>query len=187
MDFDHDKRMALTKKDKSRKGTVDAGIRALCDIINNKENYYTTSSCSGRIQLLWIAPSRKKHETKFLYSTHDRADAKEVIKTLHESDGEVWLRTECFILHVVCRTIRDADSLLRACHQLGLKRAGIISMGPKLTIEIINHPRIDAPLRTEGNILVQDHYIKFLTELGNTLLDKNRDMIARLEKKIVLL
>ncbi len=186
MDFDHDKRMALTKKDKSRKGTVDKEIRALCDLINSKENYYTTSSCSGRILLLGFSESRKKHETRFLYSTHDTADAKETILALGSADGEIWFRAECFILHVVCCTIEDADALLSLCRQLGLKRTGIISMAPKLTVEIINHPRIDAPVRSES-ILVEDGYIEHLVLRGNAMLERNRNMIVRLEEKIALL
>ncbi len=184
MDFDHDKRMALTKKDKSRKGTIDAGIKALCNLINSKKNYYTTSSCSGRILLLGFSTSKKKHETKFLYCTHDAADTREMIRALHDTDGEVWFRTECFILHVVCRNIGYADVLLGCCRQLGLKRTGIISIAPKLTVEIINHPRIDAPLRTKEEILASDEYVHFLVARGNEMLRKNREMIARLEKKI---
>lgn len=183
MNFDHDKRMALTKKDKSRKGTIDAGIKALCDLINSKENYYTTSSCSGRILLLGFSKSKKKYETRFVYTTHDAADAAEMVRVLHDADGEIWFRVECFILHVVCRTIEDAGALLDCCRQLGLKRTGIISMAPKLTVEIINHPRIDAPLRF-SSMCAEDSYLVSLAAQGNAILKKNREMIARLEEKI---
>ena len=35
--------------DKSRKGSLDAPIEELVWELNSQENYYTTSSCSGRI------------------------------------------------------------------------------------------------------------------------------------------
>jgi tRNA(Phe) wybutosine-synthesizing methylase Tyw3 len=34
--------------DASRKASIDAPIRTLIESINNSENYFTTSSCSGR-------------------------------------------------------------------------------------------------------------------------------------------
>lgn len=183
MDFDHDKKMALTKEDKSKKGAIDVDIKALCDLINSKKDYYTTSSCSGRIQLLGYSASRKKNETEFLYSTHDVADAKELLASLHSASGEVWIRVECFILHVACRGAEDAIALLTLCRQLGLKRAGIIAIGKKNIVEVINHPRIDAPLRAE-DVLVSDMYVEFLVERGNQILDANRKMIARLEGEV---
>lgn len=183
MAFDHDKRMALTKKDKSKKGTIDLDIKALCDQINSKKNYYTTSSCSGRIQLLSYSSNRKKNETEFLYSAHDVANAKELLESLHASSGEVWIRVECFILHVACRSADNAVALLNICRQLGLKRTGIISMSKKNIVEIINHPRIDAPMRV-GDVLVTDSYVTFLVERGNEILDANRKMIVRLEREV---
>lgn len=35
-------------EDASRKSSIDVHIRPLVDAINNSENYFTTSSCSGR-------------------------------------------------------------------------------------------------------------------------------------------
>jgi tRNA(Phe) wybutosine-synthesizing methylase Tyw3 len=50
MQFDFDKKQILAKKDKSSIQGVDSGIRKLVDIINSHNDYYTTSSCAGRIQ-----------------------------------------------------------------------------------------------------------------------------------------
>ena len=46
--FERDKARVLDKADLSRKGSVDALIRSLVDCINACEDFYTTSSCSGR-------------------------------------------------------------------------------------------------------------------------------------------
>lgn len=43
------KRVLQDKVDISKKGSVDAPIVHLVQYINDQENYYTTSSCSGRI------------------------------------------------------------------------------------------------------------------------------------------
>ena len=42
----------LNKKDKSSIGKWDEKIATLCEVINKKDNYYTTSSCSGRIVVM---------------------------------------------------------------------------------------------------------------------------------------
>ena len=47
MAFETDKKTALTKIDKSKKGQIDEQIKPLCDLINSSVDYYTTSSCSG--------------------------------------------------------------------------------------------------------------------------------------------
>ncbi|MCK5108013.1 MAG: hypothetical protein KAQ83_04765, partial [Nanoarchaeota archaeon] len=43
------KKVVLSKMDKSSKGSIDEKIKKICDIINEKEEYFTTSSCSGRL------------------------------------------------------------------------------------------------------------------------------------------
>ncbi|MBW2966012.1 hypothetical protein KY342_02835, partial [Candidatus Woesearchaeota archaeon] len=52
MQFENQKKTFLKKIDKSKKGGIDKEIIPLVNKINNSRNYYTTSSCSGRIVLL---------------------------------------------------------------------------------------------------------------------------------------
>jgi tRNA wybutosine-synthesizing protein 3 len=47
--FDAQKTTCLSAVDLSRKGSIDAPILDLVAFINNQSNYFTTSSCSGRI------------------------------------------------------------------------------------------------------------------------------------------
>ena len=49
--FDKQKSLSLSKLDISRKGLFDDHILDLILYINKLENYFTTSSCSGRIIL----------------------------------------------------------------------------------------------------------------------------------------
>ncbi len=50
--FVQQKKSTLSKLDKSSKGDWDKKIVNLCEKINSLENFYTTSSCSGRIVLI---------------------------------------------------------------------------------------------------------------------------------------
>ena len=67
--FSQRKKSLLEKKDKSSKNSWDKKIIKLCNKINKLEDYYTTSSCSGRIVL--IINQNKKQQGLFLRSYHD--------------------------------------------------------------------------------------------------------------------
>lgn len=44
--FNEQKERFLKRQDRSRKGSFDAHILSLIKLLNSKDNYYTTSSCS---------------------------------------------------------------------------------------------------------------------------------------------
>ena len=60
--FVEQKAAALRGQDLSRKGSVDEPIRNLVNLINSKSQYFTTSSCSGRILVL---ADQLKHDQVF--------------------------------------------------------------------------------------------------------------------------
>ena len=49
--FEKQKIACLSQVDMSKKGSIDDQIVDLIKYINAKENYFTTSSCSGRISV----------------------------------------------------------------------------------------------------------------------------------------
>lgn len=50
--FDSQKSAAIDGQDFSRKGSVDEPIKDLVEFINVHNQYFTTSSCSGRILVI---------------------------------------------------------------------------------------------------------------------------------------
>ena len=54
------KQAILAKQDKSSKGKWDEKIAGLCDKINKLDNYYTTSSCAGRVVLMINQDKKQK-------------------------------------------------------------------------------------------------------------------------------
>ena len=72
----------LNKKDKSSIGEWDKKIISLCNKINSLENYYTTSSCSGRIVLM--IDQEKKQNNLFLKVYHDLITFKQLKKDLED-------------------------------------------------------------------------------------------------------
>jgi len=54
-------------KEVIQKGEVDLRIIDTLNILNSKENYYTTSSCAGRIILIEIEEIGDKKESNFIF------------------------------------------------------------------------------------------------------------------------
>lgn len=137
--FQKHKKDFLRKKDKSIKGSVDKKIKDIINIINKNKNYYTTSSCSGRILLL--IPGKKK-EAKRIFVSHEKIkinknNINNIKKIINKNINnykkqnkkiDVHLKQESFILHVRCRDIESAKNLLKITNKIGIRRSGIVSI-----------------------------------------------------------
>jgi tRNA wybutosine-synthesizing protein 3 len=185
-DFNFQKNLCLSKlykPDKSRKGDVDKPIIPLIDYINKLDNYYTTSSCSGRIMLLTQA--EKKPDVKWLYVSHEKVTLKNIMKTLVNPPEEmVWLRQENLILHVACRTIDDANKLLKISRDIGLRRSGIIADSNIIIVEICSTEKMDVPVSKNGKLIVSNDYIKTIVKIANEKFLKGREKLKSLEKDV---
>ena len=181
MTFTADKNNALKKDDKSSKGSIDPKIEELCNKINTLDDYYTTSSCAGRIVLLKIPESRKKNEFEWLYTTHQEATLEDIKKALQRlPEDSVWFRFEPFILHVNARTTEHAAKLLKLVQDLGIKRSGIISLGNKIIIEMIGTEHTAAIISDQGRLLVDDNYLKTIIDDANEKMKRNWENIDRI-------
>lgn len=76
MNFQQRKKDVLAKLDKSSIGSWDKNIVDLCEKINSLKNYYTTSSCSGRIIL--IKDEDEKRNDLFVRVWHDLISLKDL-------------------------------------------------------------------------------------------------------------
>jgi tRNA wybutosine-synthesizing protein 3 len=190
-DFDLQKRLCLEKlykPDHSRKGNVDEPIISLIEYINNLKDYYTTSSCSGRIQLL--TESEKKPDVKWLFVSHEMVTEDDILDALSQdhlknySDDRVWLRQENMIIHVACRTFEDADKILKIARDTGLRRSGIIADSNIIIVEICSTEKMDVPVAEKGELLVPESYIRLITRIANMKFSKGRQRLLKLEKEI---
>jgi tRNA wybutosine-synthesizing protein 3 len=187
MDFQKEKKEFLGKKDKSRKGSIDIKIRKLASKINSFDNFYTTSSCSGRILLSAIPESNKKNEVKYLFSSHRKirfAEIKKIICSGLPKD-DVWFKVQPVILHVACKNTGDAKKLLNTARDIGFRRSGIISMGKsKVVLELISTEKIEAIVSRKGKLLIDEDYFKILVKEGNKKLEKTWKKISMLYGKL---
>ena len=178
--FENEKKQALNKKDKSRKQSVDEKIKKLIKIMNNKNNYYTTSSCAGRILLITLG--KKKQNTKWIFTSHNKIRFIEISDYLKKLPKEkVYFRQEAFILHVACRSLDDAQRLLDAVRSV--RRKGILSSRGKIVVEIIGSPHFEAIIAKNGKLLIGEGYLKHLIEEANLRLVENWKKIKGLERQ----
>jgi tRNA wybutosine-synthesizing protein 3 len=192
MSFETDKKNILGRIDKSKKGEIDPGIREICELLNAKPNYYTTSSCSGRIVLLQ-KKSDLKNEAEWIFTAHEETDFGPVKSALLSAvkqsnaplpETDIWFKQEGAILHVCCRTMKDAGSFVNIARNSGFKRAGIISAGETPVVEIISSEQINAPAMLNGKIIAEDNYFRALVSEADRKIRKNREKLKTLEKNL---
>jgi len=180
MKFDKEKKDCLNKIDKSKKGLVDKEIKQLVDHINSLPDYYTTSSCSGRILLIKRPKSGKKCDVEFLFSKHGKVDFNEIKNKLKNTPEEdLWFRQESMILHVACRTIENAQKILDLSTLAGFKHSGIITTRKKIVVEIIGSDQFDTIIAKHGKVFVSDEHLRLLVSEANKKLGINSRKIKK--------
>lgn len=184
MEFSRRKKDVLSRKDKSSIGEWDEKMKALCLRINKKSNYYTTSSCSGRVVLM--IDSEKKQQGLFLKVYHDLIIFKEMKKALVEISykGIVKFKQEPCILHIACKSLEDAVVLLNKARKAGWKKSGILSASGRFIVELNGTERLEFLIKDEENVLVDDKFLKLHIKKSNENLKKCWEKIKKLEKLI---
>ncbi len=184
MTFEKEKRGFLAKKDKSRKGSIDKEIKKLVDKINSLENYYTTSSCSGRILILAMPKSGKKQDIKWIFSSHNKVNFNAINKALKKIKNikeDLWFRTDPAIMHITSKAINNAIILLNIARDIGFKRSGIIGIRKtKVSMELISTERLETIIAKKGKIIIDENYLKYLIKEANLKLGKTRMKINKL-------
>lgn len=184
--FENSKKVFLAKKDKSSIQQIDQKIRSLCEKINKKENYFTTSSCSGRITLL--QDEEKKLPNLFLYRTHNKITFKNFKKILQEtakkSRGTILFKQEPALLVISCKNQDAQWKLFQLARNNGWKKSGILSMDKKNLIELFATENIMLPIIKNKKILADDEFLKIIVKKANQNLEKTWEKIERLEMLI---
>ncbi len=185
MNFDKQKKQVLSRLDKSKKGSIDKQIMPLVKSINSLQDYYTSSSCLGRIFLIEISKTRRKDKSNWLLVKHSKVNLKEIKDSLKKiSQKPVWFKQEPLILHICCKNIETANKMLKTCREAGLKRVGIITISKRIIIEVIGTEFLHTLIAEKGHILIDDNYLEILIREANKKHTKNLERIKQLENKI---
>ena len=144
--------LAHNTHDLSPKGSVDTPIQSLVSLINSTSDFYTTSSCSGRIALFQPLHPTQSKRGRWLLIEHQQVDvhslreaiqralvnACEEKKETGEDEGlssasssssvSAVLKFEPFIVSIACRSLSCASALLQAAIQSGCRESGIAGL-----------------------------------------------------------
>jgi tRNA wybutosine-synthesizing protein 3 len=160
-------------------GDLDMELKPLLDEINRLPDYYTTSSCSGRVVLMMDLGS--KGLDKFTGKWHRKVTAEEVQAQIKPCEGVVWFRYESPILHVMAKTHNKAGEFLHISREAGFKRSGIQTLKEeRILIEVLSTERIDAPVMADGKKIVPDEYIRYLVKQANMKYEAGQAKLKRL-------
>jgi len=173
------KKDILEKKDKSFIGNWDLKVISLCKIINLSPDFYTTSSCSGRIIL--ILDRDKKQKNLFLWVSHEKVGVKNFFLELDKIKmKDVRFKVEPFILHVACRNLDFSKEFLDLCSSVGFK-AGLICVEKNFIVEVRGSQKIEFPIINNFEVLVDEKFIGIVLKKSNDILIKNWQKIKNLE------
>ena len=188
--FEEQKKRAL---EKLRIGGADEEVAGIIEKINGFEDFFTTSSCSGRIALISIPEIGAKREAKFIGKWHRPATKEAVLEAIKlkskSSAGvsekeEVWLLSQSPILHVACRGLEKAKALLRIAIESGFKYSGIKAISNskdngKVVVEIMSTERMDVPLGKDGVLFCSEAHIDFILSKSNFMLERGKEKLKR--------
>ena len=165
---------------------VDKDVIPLLKRINALDNYFTTSSCSGRISIMEMPYFGDKVNSVWLGKWHREVTAEEVLEAIgkHKS-GQLWFLVRSPILHVAARTMEDVVELLNLAIGLGFKYSNIKSVShKKLLVEIRSTERMDVPLGEDGELWVDEEYTERIVSLANAQVRRFKGKLKRMGEEI---
>ena len=168
-----------------RKKKIDEKILPIVKKLNSKFDFFTTSSCSGRIAIMEIPCAGIKKKAKFLGKWHRKVDAKEIKGAIEKAKkGEIWFLVQSPIIHVSTFSMENARKLLVIANQSGFKYSSIKSFNGRIVVEILGTERIDAPIGKDSKIYGGEDYIDMLTDIANFMMERMEANLRKLERNI---
>ncbi|MEK6885416.1 MAG: tRNA wybutosine-synthesizing 3 family protein [Nanoarchaeota archaeon] len=183
--FQRRKTDCLSKDDKSSIGSWDKPIVKLCEKINKKKEFYTLSSCSGRIVL--VKNLDKKQPNMFVFRSHEKVSFQELKKKLLEAEKNkesLIFKQEPPILHICCAKLEGAEEFLEKARESGWKNSGIMSTRGRIVLELRSTEYLALPIMEKGRLLVDDEFLKILVRESNKRMEKSWEKINRFERII---
>ena len=182
--FEVCKRNALSKLDKSPKGSLDEPTAPLVHDINRHPDYVTTSSCSGRVSLFATFGDEHNRGGRWLFVQHATVTVRELTEALTPPPTQpaapppelVLFKHEPAILHVQCRHLEAAKRLLQVALSAGFRESGLVLSGSEKVMLAIRTTSnsLELPLAARGAMLLPPAYMELLVAQANERFTSNR-------------
>lgn len=178
MDFEDYKVVAMRNLEEAKeRKLVDKPIIPYLDLINSHKDFYTTSSCYGRITVDLVPFKENKKEHRWLGKWHRTVNVNEIKQVIVWEKGKVtWLKQDSFIIHIGVRDLATTEKFLDVVrNKAGLKRSGIMQLKPRIMIELIGLDTLAAPLFYEDKEVVKDY--ESLIKVANKKFKRNEERL----------
>jgi len=186
--FEEQKRRAI---ERLRAKGADAEVEEVLQKINVLEDFFTTSSCSGRIALISLPEIGAKREARFIGKWHRPVKKEEVLEAISSAkssrNGDVWFIAQSPIVHVACRTLEKATALLRIAIESGFKYSGIKAIAKhngRVIVEIMSTERMDVPLASDDRMLCSEAHLDFILAKANIMLNRGKEKLKRFSMRL---
>jgi len=156
--MDDIKSSTLAKLDEAASSDlVDKDVMPLLSFINSIDPLVTTSSCSGRFQLISVPRTGDKLSSRVIGKWHRTVDEDELREAIEswDGEGELHLLVQPLLVHVRARDIASGARLRGIAQECGLKFSTIrsIKLDPRgevppwgVVVEILGTERMEIPL-----------------------------------------
>jgi len=188
--------------DRSRAGRVDARCVEFVREVCASEDFFTTSSCSGRVSVFADRGAREVERGvkggRWVYVSHDPARGRAVVEAVRAVEAEtaaagdaededeaedapptLVLRFEPFILAVEARDVESGADFVRCARDCGYRESGITACEKRVICAARCQIRMEAPLVVNGERVVDDAGIERLVEMANEKFRTNAERMER--------
>jgi len=185
--FQSNKKKALKSFEEAKLNkNIDEGIIPILDILNKNPNYYTSSSCYGRIVLLEIPDIGDKKNAIWLGKWHKTISYDDIISSLDISrKGQLWILAQSPIIHIGAKDLDAADRILKIGISCGFKNSGIKSISKNIIVEICSTERLDAPVGRDGKFFCNKDYLNLLIDIANRIFIKSNDKLSKFKTALL--
>lgn len=167
---------------------VDTQLISFLQKFNKLKNYFTSSSCAGRIILLGLDKEESKKPNLFVGKWHRKVKLPEITELL-EKDlcfDEIWFKQESFIFHFVAKNEKFAKQILKIRANFGIKRGGIFQIEDgRYIIELMSTSHMSFPVKLGKEIIIEKRQLEKIVQKANTKLEKNYKVLKEFQKKIL--
>ena len=170
---------------------VDLEILHVINRINEFAQYYSTSSCAGRIVLLSKANFRGKYTAEFVYKNHSPLNPEAIIELKNSMKrpfaGQLYFNVEPPTYHVVCNTFEDAMQIHQLALEVALGYSMFKSIKKSIVVEIRGTGLLQVPIGLDNKVYITDEHLDFILALGNEVLSSEQDRVKKLYEGLILI
>jgi len=173
-------------------GKVDEGIIDLLRLINSHPDLVTTSSCSGRVQIILVDAPGDKCGSRVMRKWHGTPGPEEMENAYRSWDGRghLMVMAQPLLLHVRARDLDTGIRFRNVSQNAGLKHSTIRSLRlvrgrvPEwgVTVEALGTERMEFPLNLLGSSPDRNVF-RGISEHCGTLINRTKSHIPRLKER----